>query len=476
MFKKRRQRSKKYTLTSFGSVDEDMCPDSQEEDGVFHGSESEFDDDGFSAVPDPTWDSDYLDKLEKRATAGTEGRGDETVDASSQGLSDTTGKGAQLFEQQRKRVAEHAKKIEAAQTQAPPQSHAQEQSQIYPLHLERQGQVQPNFQPQQIQPPGPVSTQAKLSQPPDLVSNAAQGIPNGDLSNAAVSTASVVMSPPPVASKPATVSVTVLNSPAPPAETPLPELPASNVLNRTARPFTPGFISIRASTAPVTFRPAVTKRTQRPASAAVVTPPFSAASVHAINGTSATSQPNICPPPMHAQPYTIPQASMALAPETPVTFHPPALSTSVETMQSSMTTTGVHQAPFATATPMSMPSVPQAPVVLAPVPPISQISDPVAPMPPLQVPVAQPPQPQFSAPPTVQVSVIAQPEAVAPTPIPGPTGRTGILIDARRRSGKPKPMFNVPEVKKNSPNPDLLSMVQNLDDRSTRHKYGTGKL
>ncbi|KAG7283524.1 hypothetical protein CRUP_012584 [Coryphaenoides rupestris] len=117
MFKKRRQRSKKYTLTSFGSVDEDMCQDFQEEDGVFPGSESEFDDDGFSAAPDPTWDSDYLDMLEKRAAASTGGRGETSGDAPSPGLSDTTGKGAQLFEQQRRRAAEHAKKSEVAQPQ-----------------------------------------------------------------------------------------------------------------------------------------------------------------------------------------------------------------------------------------------------------------------------------------------------------------------------------------------------------------------
>ncbi|KAM6916498.1 synaptopodin 2-like protein [Xenentodon cancila] len=465
MFKKRRQRSKKYTLTSFGSVDEDRCQDSQEEDGVFHGSESEFDEDGFSAVPDPTWDSDYLDKLEKRATAGTEVRGGETEDAPTQGLSDTAGKGAQLFEQQRKRVAEHAKKTEVAQTQVPPQSQVQDQSQMYPLHVEPQ--VQPNLQPHQIQPPGPKTTQPMLSQAPDPVPDAAHGIPNGDLSSSAMSTVSMGMSPPPVASKP----VTVFNSPTPPAETPISELPASNVVNRTARPFTPGFISIRASTAPVTFRPAVTKRTQRPASAAVVPSPLSTASEHAINATTATSLLNAGPPPV-SPPYSIPQVSLALAPETPVTFHPPALSTSVATIQSSPKTTGVHQTPFAAITPMSMPSVGQAPVVPVPVPPISQISEPIAPVPPLQMPLAQPPQPQFSVPHVAQVSVVSQPETVAPTPVPGPTGRTGILIDARRRSSKPKPMFTIPDVKKNSPNPELLSMVQNLDDRSIRHKHG----
>uniref|UniRef100_A0A3P9KWR5 Synaptopodin 2-like protein n=1 Tax=Oryzias latipes TaxID=8090 RepID=A0A3P9KWR5_ORYLA len=353
MFKKRRQRSKKYTLTSFGSVDEDKCQDSQEEDGVFQGSESEFDEEGFSAVPDPTWDSDYLDKLEKRATAGTEGRGNEVGD------------GAQLFEQQRKRF-------------------------------------------QQVLPPGPTSTL----------------------------TVSMVMSPPPVSSKPVNASVTFLTSPAPPTETPQPEQPVSNVLNRTARPFTPGFISIRAATAPVTFRPTVTKRSQRPASAAVAPPP---------QVSSAPEQPVIAPPvsfyqppdppAMLTTPYSVPQSAMVQSPE------------------------------------ISVPAPPQATLGPIPVPPFSQFpgsTKPTVSEPTIQVPVAQAP-PQFCEPPVAQMPVASNPEAVASA---APTGRTGILLEARRRGGKPKPMFNIPDAKKNSPNPELLSMVQNLDDRSSRHKHG----
>lgn len=472
MFKKRRQRSKKYTLTSFGSVDEDRCQDSQEEDGVFPGSESEFDEDGFSSVPDPTWDSDYLDMLEKRATAGTEGRGDGAEDAPSPGLSDTAGKGAQLFEQQRKRAAEHAKKVEAAQPHVPPHSQVQGQAQMHP---EIHPQMQPNLQPQQMIPPGPIATQQELSQTPGPM--AAYGMSNGDLSYSAVSSASMMMSPPPTAQKPSTASVTVLSRPAPPAETPLPELPASNVLNRTARPFTPGFISIRAATAPVTFRPSVTKASQRPASAAVV-PPFSSTSELAMNATSVTSQLPPGPQSVLSPPSFAPQGPLAPTPEAPMTFYPLAISTSVEKMPSSPPITAVHQAPFAAVPPVSMPPMPLAPRVPmapAPAPTVSQISgppDPVVSVPPLQVPVAQPPPPQFSMAPVATVSVVSQPEAVAPTPVPGSTGRTGILNDARRRGGKPKPMFNVPDIKKNSPNPDLLSMVQNLDERSTRYKYG----
>lgn len=478
MFKKRRQRSKKYTLTSFGSVDEDRCLDSQEEDGVFPGSESEFDEDGFSAVPDPTWDSDYLDMLEKRATAGTEGRGDGAENAPSPGLSDTAGKGAQLFEQQRKRAAEHAKKVEAAQPQAPPQSQVQEQTQMYQLHQEIQPQIQPNLQPQQMIPPGPTVVQQELSQVLGPV--AAHGMSNGDLSHShsAISTASMVMSAPPVAPKPATASVTILTSQTSPAETPLPELPASNVLNRTARPFTPGFISIRSATVPVTFRPPVTKTSQRPASAAVVPSPFFTASEQAINATSVMSQLPPGPPSVLSPSSSIPPGPLALTPEAPVTFHPSAISTSVETMQAAQPITTVHQSPFATVPQVSMPSMhpaPQEPMAPAPVPPLSQIpgsAHQVASRPPVQVAVTQPPPPQFSMAPVAPVSVVSQPEAVAPTPDPGSAGRTGILLEARRRGGKPKPMFIVPDVKKNSPNPELLSMVQNLDDRYTRYKYG----
>ncbi|KAM3863334.1 synaptopodin 2-like protein [Diretmus argenteus] len=438
MFKKRRQRSKKYTLTSFGSVDEDMCLDSQEEDGVFPGSESEFDEDGFSAAPDPTWDSDYLEMLEKRATAGTGGRGDGAEDAPSPGLSDTTGKGAQLFEQQRKRAAEHAKKVEA-QPQKPPQSQVQGQPQMYQhIHLQpgMQPQMEPNLQPQQMMPPTSTALQQEAQsippQVPALVAAPAHSMAYGDLSYSAVSTANMVMSPPAVTSKPATASVTILTSPAPPAETPLPELPSSNVLNRTARPFAPGFITNRAATAPVVFRPPVTKRAPRPSSVAVVPSPFSTAYEPPINVASATSQLPTGPMSMFSPPSTVHSGPFVHTPAAHVAPLPlsPALSSSVETRQVAPPMTTVPRAPLTTVPSMSMPTESIAPVRHAP------------------------------------------PEVAAPTPVPGPTSRTGILLDARRRSGRPRPMFNMPDVKKNSPNPALLSMVQNLDDRPARQRYG----
>lgn len=425
MFKKRRQRSKKYTLTSFGSVDEDRYRDSQEEDGVFPGSESEIDDEGFSAAPDPTWDSDYLDVLEKRATAGSEGREDRVEDAVSPGLSDTAGKGAQLFEQQRKRAAEHTKKAEDAQLQVYLQPEAQGQ-------LQAQAQSSFNLQP----------VQASLMATPQKPSHVPEA---HDTQKEHVS-----MSPPPVAPKPATASVTLRSSPAPPAETSSPEISASNVLNRTARPFTPGFIAVRASTAPVTFRPPVTKTSQRPSSAAVVLPPFSAP-------PSIPPQSQSGPLPVIYPPSSTPTAPLVPASGTPVSYHAPA--TSVEKMPPPMTT--VHHVPFSTP-PTAQPVVPRTS--------ISGLADQHAPVEPPQVPAVRPPKSPLVF--VSSVSVVPQSEAVAPTPVPGPAGRTGILLEARRRSGKPKPMFNVPDVVKKSPNPDLLSMVQKMDDRFVRQKPG----
>ncbi|XP_034040706.1 synaptopodin 2-like protein [Thalassophryne amazonica] len=471
MFKKRRQRSKKYTLTSFGSVDEDQSQDSQEEDGVLPGSESEFDEDGFSSAPDPTWDSDYLDMLEKRATARVEGRGDGTEDAPSPGLSDTTGKGAQLFEQQRKRAAEHAKKVEAAQPQTPPQSEVQEKipmHQLQPEILHPQQMIQPitSVQQQELQP--------ILSQATIPLSATAHGVAHGDRLYSAVSTASMTMSPPSVPPKPATASMTILASPSPPAETPLPELPASNVLNRTARPFTPGFISVRSATTPVTFRPPVTKPSQQPASEAIVPPPFSTASELSINAISLTSQLPTGPPSVLSVSPSLPRSPYAPMPDTTVISVPPSLSTSANTSaQMINTTTPTPMSNVPTVSVPSVPSAPHVPLALAPVLAVHQAQSPsnvAEPVPSDNVAAFQPSPVQFPSVPVAPVSVISQAEAAAPTPILGPRDRTGILLEARRRGGKPKPMFNVPEVKKNSPNPELLSMVQNLDDRSVRHR------
>lgn len=455
MFKKRRQRSKKYTLTSFGSVDEDLCHDSQEEDGVFPGSESEFDEEGFSAVPDPTWDSDYLDMLEKRATAGTEGRRDGIEGATSPGLSNTTGKGAQLFEQQRKKAADHDKKVEAAQPQA--------------VQSNVQGQV--SLQSHQITPTAGTAIQLDLSLVPEAV--AVSKMHNGELCSAVGPSSNI--SPPPVAPKPSATSVTDLITSAAPAEMPQPESSATNVLNRTARPFTPGFISVRAATAPVTFRPPVAKTSQRPVSTAMGQPPsFSATNELNLSYTPSSAQMPPGPSTVFSTSSSIPQVLLSVTPEAPVTIHPTAITHSADKRESSPLTAVPH-APYSTMQPVHMapqplaPHPPIAPAVVSPVPNICVSAEAVGIVSPPQVQSVQTPQGPLSSR-VGTVSTVCQPQPVAPTPVPGPTGRTGILLEARRRSGKPKPMFNVPEVTKKSPNPDLLSMVQRLDDRTVRQK------
>ncbi|XP_061826874.2 synaptopodin 2-like protein [Nerophis lumbriciformis] len=446
MFKKRRQRSKKYTLTSFGSVDEDQCQDSQEEDEALLGSESEFDEEGFSAVPDPTWDSDYLNVLEKRATAGVEGRGNEEGDVPSPGLNATAGKGAQLFEQQRKRAAEHARKVEATHSQATQQS-VMEQAQMF--HPDIHMQMQPLLH-------------QEVPQTTNQVSVATYSMPNGDLPQAAGGTVNMMTSSP---------AVNTIIGNIPPKEMSIPEVPSSHVLNRTARPFTPGFIALRAATAPVAFKPHAIKTNQRPTSVAAVPPQFSTLPEQAINATSVMFQLSPGPP--------VPAKSSGPVTDTAearVILNPLAFTSLVDASQTAQQKTVSYPVQYVTAPPMPMRSLspaPPQPTVSAWTPPISQIPSAihtVALVPPV-VPVTLQPPPQISMTSVLPVSIVSNPETVTPTSVPGLGGRTGILLEARRRGGKPKPMFTVPEVKKNSPNPELLSMVQNLDDRTTQQKY-----
>ncbi|KAL0964367.1 hypothetical protein UPYG_G00322890 [Umbra pygmaea] len=473
MFKKRRQRSKKYTLTSFGSVDEDMQQDSQEEDGLFPGSESEFDEDGFSAAPDTTWDSDYLEALEKRATAGGE-RGDRDEDAPSPGLSDISGKGVQLFEQQRKRAAEHAKKVAAAQPQAPMQTQPQKQPQIqeHPLqYAQNQAETQsPMYQPQQsmAQMPPAAKEVAHYTAERQLVPVTAASTysnANGDVAYSAVSMARVTMSPPDVASNPNTQCSTIATH-MPPPQTQLLELSPSSVLNRTARPFNPGFVTNRAATAPVVFRPVVAKRPQRPAtSVSIVGPPFSNSSMPlsgnpTFSSQSAVSGGGFSSSTMHTHPAfsveslaeppitSAPQASFSAIPPPPVSFaNAPSVPPTFPFSSAPIPQASISVTQSATA-PVSFDSLPQP-------------QAPASHRPQTSVQVDTLPAP--TAPPSVPRSLMSK----VPPPI---GGRTGILLEARRRSGR-QPMFRVPNEKKNSPNPDLLNLVQNLDDRP---RYGHG--
>ncbi|XP_031435120.1 synaptopodin 2-like protein [Clupea harengus] len=579
MFKKRRQRSKKYTLTSFGSVDEDLRQDSQEEeDGMFPGSESEFDEDGFSAAPDPTWDSDYLDMLEKRS-AGVAAHAE---DAQSAGLTGTSGKGAQLFEQQRKRGEEHAKKaaIAQAQTQVQAQPSPQLQAQPSPqlqaqpspqlqgqpspqlqgqMQMQMQSLMQPELQTQtvhsltqpahqpqpqishmQVQPspqPPPVAPKpqqypreapppqqypreapppqqypreaAPLPQKPPTLPPApvvdAQSLPM--MTNGLTAPQGYVMSlAPEVAVAPAVTlpagpAVSTLTAPTP---TPLPEIPSSSVLNRTARPFAPGFISNRAATAPVVFRPAVAKRAPRPVSVAVVQHPFSAGderNISAISFSTSMSAPFLAPAPSVVAPAPAPvpavvpsAASVPLGPMNPPVYVVPAVP-----IPAPVPTFAPAPVPMSAPAPMSAPVPILAP---APIPASPQLARTSSSMENIQVPAPPVPMEPLAPVAAVTMATHVAPPAPAPVPVPAPApapvaaaatsfdlpvptptaamhqsrlrattagGRSGFLEEARRRSAGRR-MFHKPEDKKNSPNPTLLSMVQNLDDRP-RHRY-----
>ncbi|RXN27773.1 synaptopodin 2 isoform X1 [Labeo rohita] len=476
MFKKRRQRSKKYTLTSFGSVDEDMRQDSQEEDGIFPGSESEFDEEGFSSAPDPTWDSDYLEMLEKRsASRGQEGEGG----ALSPGLSDTSGKGAQLFEQQRRRAEEHAKKMEAAQEHLQSQmpgialKETQAVLQLQTPQPQPEPLTKPNVQPPPVAPKParpsktlyhevpPAETQSLIQMGTPQATSTVPVMVNGDTS--------ITVAPAPAVLPITNLSVPSAETVMPPQPAPLPELPASSVLNRTARPFAPGCVTNRAATAPVVFRPTVSKKTPRPVSVAVVAPPFSAASEeHAMGVTPASFVSQVTVSQISA---VVPAEMIPTQAFMPGKSVPPPASVYTESYsQPALHCSSLENIQVASVPPPTVQTQePTFPVEAeTTVPP----GIPVTAMAPVMTPQATEIPSQLSS---VLTSAVSETSSTATQLSPvvyrekssAASGRTGILQEARRRSAY-KPMFKVPDNKKNSPNPELLSMVQNLDERPRR--------
>ncbi|TRY92439.1 hypothetical protein DNTS_029596 [Danionella cerebrum] len=461
MFKKRRQRSKKYTLTSFGSVDEDLRQDSQEEDGLFPGSESEFDEEGFSAASDPTWDSDYLDMLEKRcASRAQEGDGGTL----SPGLSDTSGKGAQLFEQQRRRAEEHAKKMEASQ----------EQMLIQMQSISQKGlQSHPQLQTLQLDPLANPSVQS----PPVALKPVMSSKTHHDFALVETQTLSTLNTAEAIPTVPFVVNRDAANHlttgsqltpktdlSIPPPETvipptPLPDLPPSSVLNRTARPFAPGCITNRAATAPVVFRPSVSQKTPRPVSVAMLATPFSGSLEEFGSDIPHTSFiPQVT---MNQMNPTVPNRIIPQKPLTPGISNAQSASGSMES--------------YSQANPQCF-SVEAIQVLSHPT---VQFQDPSFPKESKTITVNNTVplvEPQVAHLPSQTSSNMASAASDVPSPVTplSPVvyrektatagGRTGILQEARRRSTY-KPMFKMPENTKNSPNPELLSMVQNLDER-----------
>ncbi|ELK09531.1 Synaptopodin 2-like protein [Pteropus alecto] len=215
MFKKRRQRAKKYTLVSFGAVAGTGAE--EEEDGVPPTSESELDEEAFSDARSLTnqsdWDSPYLDmELARPGSRIAEGQGPGLGGQ----LSEASGRGVQLFEQQRQRAASSTEE------------------------LARDGPV------------------AMLN---------GQGLQSPPQAQSALLEGAVLSSSP----SPAPIASPRPFLPSGGAPTPPP-----SIFNRSARPFTPGLQSQRPGTTSVIFRPPAPKRANESLrSLSPAPPPFS---------------------------------------------------------------------------------------------------------------------------------------------------------------------------------------------------------
>ncbi|NXH66718.1 SYP2L protein, partial [Hydrobates tethys] len=381
MFKKRRQRAKKYTLVSFGSVDEDRSY--EEEDGVFPTSESEFDEEGFSDARSLTnhsdWDNTYLD-IEKSKSDS------EQKEEKQKGLSEASGKGARLFEQQRERAGKYT--VEKVPAQKNPQ--------LAPAARPQQGTVNGDMPVPQKADSVPLSIHLEGVQVPSK--------------------------------QPATLATQLLvpHSPtffSPPPSTPDPfSASTTSMFNRSARPFTPGFSGQRPATSSVIFRPSAPKKpSESLGGQSTVVPPFS---------PLAPGTPANAPVPTHRGPVSSSTSLYIPAPgkPTPPLESQPRAGGSAPDTKPSANTARTSTTSIFLSTP-SRPGMPRPP----------------------------------SEPLTSREQRIAVPAT-----------RTGILQEARRRGNK-KPMFSkIEEKKKNSPNPELLSLVQNLDEKPKGDHPGAG--
>ncbi|NXU59674.1 SYP2L protein, partial [Turnix velox] len=400
MFKKRRQRAKKYTLVSFGSVDEDRSY--EEEDGIFPTSESEFDEEGFSDARSLTnhsdWDSTYLD-IEKSKSDS------EQKEEKQKGLSEAKGKGARLFEQQRERAGKYT--VEKAPVQKNPHIHLQDV---------------------QVPSKQPATLPTQLLAPPSPT----------------------FFPPPPSTPDPFTSSTT-------------------SMFNRSARPFTPGFSGQRPATSSVIFRPSAPKKPSESLGGQSTTvPTFS---------PLAPGAPANAPVPTHRGPVSSSTSLYIPAPgrpTTPLESQPgeggsaPGTKPSANTARTS-TTSIFLSAPSkpggeatSAASQSRVPGTASSSLYISPAPAQHPVSS--SPLPKQPSPAISPGTPR---PPSEPLTSREQRISV-------PAPRTGILQEARRRGNK-KPMFSkLEEKKKNSPNPELLSLVQNLDEKPKGDHHGAG--
>ncbi|XP_040885394.1 synaptopodin 2-like protein [Toxotes jaculatrix] len=511
MFKKRRQRAKKYTLTCFGKAEGDRGGETEgetggeteEEGGSSILSGSEVDEEGFSASFDPTWDTGYLDLLDRRSSACP----------STTPTTPTTP------------ITNHIPGLDLSAYQTPGLVSPVNQS----PGLEVSGLESSARQGSRVESS---ITKQLITNHPAHMSPPAVALTNGG--SVAVSRASVVLSPP---------SQTPLSSQNGQHDNSNPSLnpnlspgsvtdldhhlntsfsPNTGVLNRTARPFTPGPTPPRTSVTSVMFRPpqpkptAVTMTTKPvPAVSMVTIPPtrhqsgpdarraVSSTSLYIPprNNNSNTHQSVNSPPSALSPPSSLSSAPFSQSPANPHTFSPqPAVYASLSTPFSPSAAQAPPVCPspaqpFSPLAPQPFPSplAPtypppstciSAPPISPPYPPdLTQVSfhaQSTHPPPPIQ------PSPSPSVHPYINMTgamtpspdaamaTASAPQAPAPDSletreqrISVPAARTGILQDARRRSNK-KPMFCAVQNKDVSPNPDLLSMVQNMDDRFGR--------
>ncbi|XP_010137408.1 PREDICTED: synaptopodin 2-like protein [Buceros rhinoceros silvestris] len=428
MFKKRRQRAKKYTLVSFGSVDEDRSY--EEEDGVFPTSESEFDEEGFSDARSLTnhsdWDNTYLE-IEKSKSDS------EQKEEKQKGLSEASGKGARLFEQQRERAGKYT--VEKVPAQKSPQ-------------------LASAAEPQQDTVNRDMPVPQKADSVPLTIHLEDVQVPG---------------------KQPATLPTQLLAPPSPtlipaPVSTPDPfSTSSTSMFNRSARPFTPGFSGQRPATSSVIFRPSAPKKPSESLSGqSSVVPPFS---------PLAPGTPANAPVPTHRGPVSSSTSLYIPAPgkpTPPLESQPKGGGSSAETKPSANTSRTSTTSIFlstpskpggevaSTASQPQVPGTASSSLYISPAPSQHVISSSTVPKQPS--PAISPAMPR---PPSEPLTSREQRIAV-------PAPRTGILQEARRRGNK-KPMFSkIEEKKKNSPNPELLSLVQNLDEKSKGDHPGAG--
>ncbi|NXG67849.1 SYP2L protein, partial [Hemiprocne comata] len=382
MFKKRRQRAKKYTLVSFGSVDEDRSY--EEEDGFFPTSESEFDEEGFSDARSLTnhsdWDNTYLD-IEKSKSDS------EQKEEKQKGLSEASGKGARLFEQQRERAGKYT---------------------VEKVPVQKSPQLAPAAQPQEGTVNGDMPVPQKSDSIPLSIHTEGMQVP----SKQSATLPTQLLAPP---------SPTFF---LPPPSTPDP-FPASttSMFNRSARPFTPGFSGQRSATSSVIFRPSAPKKPSGSLSEqSMAAPPFSPMAP----GTSANAPVSTqCGPVSSSTSLYIPAPGRP----TPQLESQPREGGNAPETKPSANTARTSSTSIFLSTPSKPGSMPRPP---------------------------------------------SEPLTSREQRISVPAPRTGILQEARRRGNK-KPMFSkIEEKKKNSPNPELLSLVQNLDEKPKGDHPGAG--